>query len=293
MKDEDASSTDVDSFSNATIFRRFAIIFAGAFMNFVLALAIFIGIAFFSATATTTVKNVSENSGAKEAGIQAGDVIYELNGKKIRSFEDLTFNISRLKIDDNKSKDMKVVIKRNGEKINLDLKAKYNESEKRYLIGISPVVKNGLFSKDVEGVEKNTFLGTIKDGFWNMIFTIKVTIIGVIDMFTGNVSLKEITGPIGITPVIDNHYETAMKVSIGATILTMLNIMALLSANIGVLNLLPLPALDGGRLVFLFIELIRGKPVSPEREGTVHFIGFVLLVGFGIFIAFKDIINIF
>ena len=73
----------------------------------------------------------------------------------------------------------------------------------------------------------------------------------------------------------------------------MLNIMALLSANIGVMNLLPIPALDGGRILFFLIEILRGKPISPEKEGMVHFVGFVILMGFGILIAFKDIINIF
>lgn len=291
MKDEDTAGDDPDSFSNATMPKKFAIIFAGAFMNFVLALAIFIGIAFFSGSATTTVREVSDNSPAKEAGIQPGDIIYELDGKRIRSFEDLTFKFSRLTPDTNKSFD--ITIKRNGEKLSFNLIPQFDETTNRYLIGISPVLKNGLFAKDIDGIEKNTFFGTIRDGYFNMIFTIKVTIIGVVELFTGQIGLDQMMGPIGITPVIDSQYESAMQVSVGATILTMLNIMALLSANIGVFNLLPIPALDGGRIVFLFIELLRGKPISPEREGVVHFVGFVLLMGFGIFIAFKDIINIF
>ena len=291
MKDEDATSNDPDSFTNATMPKKFAIIFAGAFMNFVLALAIFIGIAFFSGTATTTVREVSENSPAQQAGMQSGDIIYKVNGKKITSFEDLTFKFARL------PKEVETVfnitVKRGNEKLNFKVTPKYDEVNKRHLIGILPVFKNGLFSKDVNGIEKNTFFGTIRDGYNNMIFTIKVTIVGVVDLFTGKISFKELTGPIGITPVIDSHYESAMKVSISATILTMLNIMALLSANIGVFNLLPIPALDGGRIVFLTIEAIRGKPIPPEKEGMVHFVGFIILMGFGIFIAFKDVINLF
>ncbi|WP_250278626.1 M50 family metallopeptidase [[Clostridium] colinum] len=291
MKDEDSASDDPDSFSNATMPKKFAIIFAGAFMNFVLAFAIFIGITFFSGTATTTVREVTEGSPAQEAGIQPKDVIYKLDGKKIRNFEDLTFQISRLKEEQNKS--LELIVKRDGQKIKFNIKPEFDKNNNRYLIGISPVLKNGLLAKDIEGIEKNTFFGTIRDGYNNMIFTIKVTIIGVFDLFSGQIALKELTGPIGITPVIDKHYETAMKVSVSATILTMLNIMALLSANIGVFNLLPIPALDGGRIVFLTIEAIRGKPISPEKEGMVHFIGFVILMGFGILIAFKDVINLF
>ena len=290
MKDEDSSSTDPDSFSNATMPKKFAIVFAGAFMNFILALIIFVGIAFFSGSATTTVNEVSKNSPAQQAGIQKGDIIYKVNDKRVSSFEDLTFKLARLPKD---TKDINLSIKRDGKILNVNVVPKYDENSRRYLIGISPVLKNGLLSKPIENVDKNTFLGTIKDGFNNMIFTIKVTIIGVVDLFTGKIAFKELTGPIGITPVIDSQYETAMKVSLGATILTMLNIMALLSANIGVFNLLPIPALDGGRILFLAIEAIRGKPIPPEKEGVVHFVGFVLLMGFGVFVAFKDILNLF
>ncbi len=291
MKDEDSQSNDPDSFSNATMPKKFAIIFAGAFMNFVLALAIFIGIAFFSGSATTIIDSVSEGSPAMEAGIQPGDEIYKVNGKRVRSFEDLSFKISG--INGSEAKPIEITVKRNDEKLTFDLTPKYDETMKRSIIGISPVLKNGLFAKDVDGIEKNTFFGTIRDGYFNMIFTIKITIVGVIELITGGIGIDQMMGPIGITPVIDSQYESAMEISIGATVLTMLNIMALLSANIGVFNLLPIPALDGGRIVFLAIEAIRGKPIPPEKEGMVHFVGFVLLMGFGIFIAFKDVINLF
>lgn len=240
MKDEDTAGSDPDSFSNAAMPKKFAIIFAGAFMNFILALAIFIGITFFSGSATTTVREVTEGSPAQEAGIQQGDIIYKVDGKTIRSFEDLTFKFARLMPETNRSFD--ITVKRNGEKLNFKLTPKFDETTDRYLIGISPVLKNGLFAKDIEGIDKNTFFGTIRDGYFNMIFTIKVTIIGVVELFTGQIGLDQMMGPIGITPVIDSQYESAMQVSVGATILTMLNIMALLSANIGVFNLLPIPA---------------------------------------------------
>ena len=290
MKDEDVESKDPDSFTNATMPKKFAIVFAGAFMNFILALVIFIGIAFFSGSATTTINEVTDGSPAQQVGIQKGDTIYKLNNNKITSFEDLTFKLARLPKN---TETINLIVNRDNKKLSFDIKPKYDEVNKRYLIGIKPVLKNGLLSKDIEGVERNTFFNTIKDGFNNMIFTIKVTVIGVVDLFTGKVAFKDLTGPIGITPVIDSQYATAIKVGIGTTILTMLNIMALLSANIGVFNLLPIPALDGGRILFLAIEAIRGKPIPPEKEGIVHFVGFAFLMVFGIFIAFKDIINLF
>lgn len=288
MKDEDASSTDADSFSNATMPKKFAIIFAGAFMNFVLALVIFVGIAFFSSTATTTVQKVTDGLPAKEVGIQSGDIIYKIDGKRVKSFNDISFKMSRVKGDEN----IDIVVKRDGKKLQFTLKPKYNENGNAYLIGISPEIKAGMLQKQNGEFPKSTFFETIYNGFKNMIFTVKVTIIGAIELFTGQIDINQMMGPIGLTPVIDSQYESAMKVGVFTMLLTMLNIMALLSANIGVLNLLPIPALDGGRIVFLLIELIRGKPISPEKEGIVHIIGFVLLIGFGLFIAFKDIINI-
>lgn len=293
MKDEDTFSNDPDSFSNATISKKFAIIFAGAFMNFILALVIFIGIGFFTGSTTTIVKEVVEDSPAQQVGIKPGDIIYEVDNKKVRSFEDLSLKISGINGKSKSLKNINITVKRKNEKLTFTLKPKYDEALQRNLIGIVPVIKNGMLAKNIEGIQKNTLFDTIRDGYFNMLFTIKVTVIGVLELLSGGISINEMMGPIGITPVIDSQYENAMKVSVGTTILTMLNIMALLSANIGVFNLLPVPALDGGRIVFLLIEAIRGKPISPEKEGMVHFVGFVLLMGFGIFIAFKDLINIF
>lgn len=289
MKDEDVSGDDPDSFSNATIFKKLAIVFAGAFMNFVLALSIFAGIALFSGNATTEIAKVSDNFPAKEAGLQQGDIIYKINGSRVHSFQDISFRISRIK----KGEAIDLVVIRDNQKLNFKLYPKFDENSNKALIGINPTLKNGAFAKDIKGIEKSSFIQNISDGFWNMIFTVKVTIIGLFDLITGQMSIKDMTGPIGLAPVIDKEYDTAMQVSIGATILTMLNIMALLSANIGVFNLLPIPALDGGRILFLLVELVRGKPIPPEKEGNIHFIGFVLIMALGIFIAFKDIFSLF
>ena len=291
MKDEDSEGSDPDSFSNATMPKKLAIVFAGAFMNFVLALIIFIGIVLFNGTVTTTIKEVSSGYPAIQAGIRAGDKIHSINGNRVRSFDDVTFNL--MNINSESKAGINIVVKRENKKLEFNLLPKFDEKTNKALIGVLPTVKNGTFAKNIDDVEKSGFFESIYYGFWNMIFTIKVTIIGVVELFTGKVNFSQVMGPIGLTPVINDTYEEAIKTGIGATILTMLNIMALLSANIGVMNLLPIPALDGGRILFFLIEILRGKPISPEKEGMVHFVGFVILMGFGILIAFKDIINIF
>ena len=95
---------------------------------------------------------------------------------------------------------------------------------------------------------------------------------------TGRVGMKDLSGPVGIVSAVDNVYQEAAPAGLSVIILNLMNIGILITANLGVMNLLPLPALDGGRLVFLIIEAIRGKRVSPDKEGMVHFAGFACLL---------------
>ena len=97
-------------------------------------------------------------------------------------------------------------------------------------------------------------------------------------MLQGRVTKDEVSGPIGIAQMVGDNYEVAKSYGTSVVIFTMMNIVILLSVNLGILNLLPIPALDGGRLVFMFIEVLRGKPIAPEKEGMVHFAGLVVLL---------------
>lgn len=286
MKDEDSTSTDIDSFGNATKIKKFIILFAGAFMNFLLALAIFFGISFFSVVATTEIATVAENSPASNAGIMQGDVIYKIDGKRTRIFDDISLALTR-----NEKDTIDITVKRDGKKIDFQVKPEVKDG--RSIIGIASKTKSAFIGSREEGYEKASFFDTIYNGFWNMMFTMKVNILGVFELFSGQAELKDIRGPIGLVPDINETYEQAAQIGIASIILTMLNLTAFLSANIGLINLLPLPALDGGRILFLLIEAIRRKPIPEEKEGMVHFVGFVVLMAFGVFIAFKDLKNIF
>lgn len=289
MKDEDGDgANDPDSFNNATMFKKFLIVFAGAFMNFVLAISIFFIINLFAITETTTISNTIEGYPAFEAGITAGDVIYSVDGSRTRSFQDVSYIVTGFTGDN-----LEVVVNRDGQKLLFNLTPMFNEASGRTLIGIYPEFKSGLLSESQEGLEKNTLFETIRDSFWDMVFSIRVTLLSLVELVTGKLGMEQLTGPIGLAPVVNEQYENAMAVSFWSMLLTMLNIMGLLSANIGVFNLLPIPALDGGRIVFMLVEVITKKPISPEKEGKVHFIGFMLLMAFGIFVAFKDVMNIF
>jgi len=108
-------------------------------------------------------------------------------------------------------------------------------------------------------------------------------------LIKGRLSADDVSGPVGMVKIVDDAYEEVKPFGISAVILTMMSLTVLLSVNLGVMNLLPLPALDGGRLVFQFIEVIFGKPVPPEKEGFVHMIGMVALLGLMVFVLFNDI----
>lgn len=288
MKGEDSCEEDSkDSFYNKTILQKLAVIFAGPLMNFILAFVIFLFFALTSGFATTTVKEVLPNYPAQQAGILKGDKIYKINNKKIKINEDISYYINEFG-----KNEVEIFVYRNGQKLKFNVKPVLTQ-DKRYVIGLASDVKAPMLSKNTENISKAGFFESINNSFWNMIFNIKITIAGVLKLFTFQVSFDEVMGPIGLAPIISETYNVSLKTGVWTMILTMLNITAIFSANIGVMNLLPIPALDGGRILFLLIELVRGKAIPQEKEGVIHFIGFVILLAFGIFIAFKDLFKIF
>ncbi len=142
--------------------------------------------------------------------------------------------------------------------------------------------------------ERGNVLETISHSAYEVRYWIYSTVQSLRLLVTGGVSMNDLSGPVGIVKSIGDTYDES-KSSGGAylTFLSMLNICIFLSANLGVMNLLPIPALDGGRLVFLIIEAIRGKRVDPEKEGMVHFVGLMALMALMVFVMFNDIRNIF
>ena len=114
-----------------------------------------------------------------------------------------------------------------------------------------------------------------------------------IGLFNGTVGRDDVAGPVGIATVVDETYEASKEYGWVTVLMNMMYIAVLLSVNLGILNLLPLPALDGGRLVFMLIEVVRGKPVPPDKEGIVHFIGMVLFLILAVFVFFNDLTRIF
>ncbi len=286
MLGENDGNADPRAFNSKPLHQRLIVLLAGIFMNFLLAFILFTGLVFFSNLSEPVVKSVVENSAAMESGLQTGDRIIGINGTRINIYEDLAFALSQ-----SKGTAMDVTILRDGNKIEKVIAPRKDE-DGNYKIGFMLNGKTGYFMPTAEGIEKAGLAESLANGFFRISFYIKVTLYGVSQLVTMNLSLREMSGPIGIVDMISTTYNESAAVSVSATIRTMASFMAIISANLAVMNFLPLPALDGGRIAFIILEMIRRKPVSAEKEGRVHWIGFVLLMLLSVVVAYNDVVKL-
>ena len=239
----------------------------------------YLGFTYSAGDGEARIDTVTDDGSLKEAGAKAGDVITAVNGTEIKSGTELSnyFNASPLD-----GKEVKLTLKKadtgNTEEITVTPKS----------AGVSYTL--GLVSNTAR--EKVGIVETLYYSLNETKYVVVTTIESLKMMVTGRVKAKEIAGPVGIVNMIGNSYEQSKSEGIIVVLLSMASISILISANLGVMNLLPIPALDGGRLVFLIIEAVRGKPVDPDKEGRVHFVGFVLLMLLMVVVLFNDILRI-
>lgn len=277
MEGEDEESSDSRSFNSKTPLQRISVVAAGPLFNFLMAFVFSIILLGCHGHTEPVIYDVMDGYSAEAAGLQAGDEIIKLDHKRIHFYEEVSGYILF-----HPGEEIDVVYERGGERYETTLTPMYDEASGRYLMGIlgqNTYVKEGP-------------LGTLKYGAYEMKYWIWYTLNSLKMLVTGQVSLNDVSGPVGIVTTVADAYEQSMADGVYYVFLNMLNIAILLSANLGVMNLLPIPALDGGRLVFLIIELIRGKKINPDREGMVHFIGLVCLFAFMILIMANDIVKL-
>ena len=278
--------------------QRIIVMLAGSLMNFLLAFVLFSMLAALTITATTTMRHISPGSPADQAGLAAGDRIVSINGRRIFLWDDIRFEI-----DSGYGRPIDVGFLRNGERFDITVTPVRIPDQNRYMMGIAPVERVGMFMQPQEGVYRITFFEAVRDGFMRIGFVTRTIMITLVRLVTApQTVIDQLVGPIGIVGIIDGTYQQVVEIAAEAQvprsavvlslILTMANFGAFISANLGVFNLLPLPALDGGRIVFLTLEAIRRKPIPPEREGMVHLAGLVLLMILAVFIAYQDILRL-
>lgn len=265
MEGEDENSDDPRSFGKVPPLARMAVVVAGALMNFVLAIIVLSIVSFNTGTPTTVIEESIMDSPAYVSGIQAGDDIISINGVKTNSWEKISSTIGKA----NPSEKIAIQILRNNEELIINVQPTIEEG--RTIIGIIPQSEQSIISG-------------IKGGFQKTGMFIKLMFEFVTMIFKGKVSTNDLSGPIGVI----NEVGNAAKMGIN----NLLFLLGFISVNLGFFNLLPIPALDGSRLVFLFIELLRGKPVDPDKENFIHMIGFVLLISLMLIVTYKDLIRI-
>ena len=274
MEGEDSQSDDDRSFQKKSVWARISVVAAGPIFNFIMAFVLAVIILGNIGISTPTVAQVEDGYGAQTAVLQAGDEIIKMNHKHIHFFKEISMYTLF-----HAGETVEVTYERNGERHIVEVQPTYDEEQGRYRYGI-------------DGSGEYTKVGPIKTlqySVYEVKYWIQYTVGSLKMLLTRQVSVNDLSGPVGIVKTIGDTYDMSKSDGAFYVWMNLLNLALLLSANLGVMNLLPIPALDGGRLVFLVIEAIRGKRVSEDKEGMVHFIGLLCLFGLMILIMFNDI----
>lgn len=258
---ENEDSEDPDSFSNKKPWQRFSILVAGSLMNFLMAVVLFFSVYMMLGFSVNVVKEVLPGYPAQAAGIQAGDRVISVDAKTVDSWESLTAAIP----EEDKSFD--VIVLRSGEKVTLEMTTKVAEDGRR-IIGIRP------------DVEKS-----VPMAFRAALISTKEVTFGIADflgqLVKGKASGDGLVGPVGIVGIVGEASRSGLA--------DLLGVAAVISVNLGIFNLLPFPALDGGRIIFVLYEMIFRKPFNRNWEQQMHYFGFMILLGLMVFMVFKDL----
>lgn len=274
MEGEDEASDDDRGFNHKTVLQRASIVAAGPIFNFIMAIAFSLILVASVGFDRPVLTDVMEGYPAQEAGLQAGDEIVKLGNKTIHLYREVSVYTYF-----HANETVEVTYKRGEEKHTAVLVPKYDEESGRYLFGFYGTTARS----------KGTLLETLQYSVYEVKYWICSTIESLGQLFTGHVGINDMSGPVGIVKTIGDTYTEVKSDGAFMIFLNMLNICILLSANLGIMNLLPIPALDGGRLVFLIVEAVRGKRMDPNKEGAVNLVFLMLLMALMVVIMFNDI----
>lgn len=262
LEGEDEETDDPRSFGNASPFKRILVLLAGAFMNFVLAILAFTILASIIGVPTTTIDVVGDGSPAMNAGIVKGDKILEIDGESIKEWYEISPAI-------NNSENEKLVIK-------LERDGKIQE------VQVTPELRDGNKVIDIQPMFANTGVNFIKSGFNNTIRVITEVYGYLGQMISGKVGVNNLSGPVGIVMIIGESTK--------AGLFGLLSMIGLISANLGAINLVPFPALDGGTIFITLIEMIIGRELPEKARIAISSTGLILLLGLIIYVTiFNDI----
>lgn len=254
------------------VWQRFLVMFFGAGNNFILALIVlfFLGLIVGSPSVSNEIYDVIEGSPVALNGMQKGDKIVKIDGNRVKTLDDLQLY---LQLADGETE---FVVERNGNEKTFKITP---------LVGEEATTKGYSFGITFNQERERGFFSSIKYAFVKFYAIVRQLGLTLKELFTGGVSVKELSGPVGIYSVVDQTKDTGFS--------NIVYLIALLSINVGFMNLIPFPAFDGGRILFLIIEKIKGKPVKAETENLIHSIGFFLLLALIAYVTLNDIIRLF
>lgn len=262
MLGEDEEKNDPGAFNNRPIGIRLASVAAGPIVNLLVAVIIYSLV--IVPVDGPVIGQVTKGMPAEKAGIVAGDVIVDINDIKISSWQEMKPEIAK-----HEGEQITITVEKNGVQRDVQLTPIKNPNTNDVIIGVAQQAKIGGFSL-VEGVKTTSTITQMMLSYLGQ-------------LVVGKANTNEVSGAISIFVYMNEAAKTG--------IISLMYLSAIISLNLGIMNLLPLPALDGGRLLFMFIELIRRKPLPPEKEGMVHFVGLVALMTLSIFLMYKDIVK--
>ncbi len=279
MVGEDEESDSPASFEKKNVWKRIAIVLAGPVMNVLLGFILMLVLVLTTTNAKTgeillisnTVGEFQEGATSPSYGLAIGDTVTHVNGTRVHTGNELVYEVMNQGYEP-----IDLTVNRDGETVELyDVIFPGMEAE-----GIA------FGSADFKlYVEKASFGTVMKHTFFRSVSTVKMIFDQLIDLITGRFGMNAVSGPIGITEEMGNAAKSGFD--------TFLYLVIVITVNLGVFNLLPIPALDGGRLLFLLIEAVMRRPVNKQVEGYIHFAGMMLLFGLMIVVACKDIVGLF
>lgn len=274
--EEDKDLPKEKQMQSKSVWQRFTIVVAGAFNNFILGIVLLFLLAIIYGASETKpyIDNVNPNYNAYKVNVREGDVVKKVNGKKVHTIDDvmLEFTLTKegdsvkLLLEDKKGNEKSVVIR--------PTKEEKEDGSVSYIYGLG-------FSTEI----KKGFTSSIKYSFSKFGSIYRSMIKVITNLFTGNLGINSLSGPLGIYNVVGEQSKQGFE--------NVIYLAAYISINVGFVNLIPFPAFDGGRALFLIIEKIRKKPINQKTENTIHSIGFALLMLLIVVITINDIIRLF
>ena len=279
MEGEDEHSDDAHAFTNKPVWKRMLVVVMGAVMNVLLGIILMmIILGQRPAFSSTTIAEFSTNAATQSAGLKVKDQFYSINGYRTYTDSDISFALATA---DPKSIDMQVI--RDGKKLTFNnVKLNSTQSNGKNIVSLDFKVYR---------MEKN--VGTlIVKSLNDTVSTVRMVWASLVGLVSGKFGFNDIAGPVGTATVISQAASIGLKENFLAAFNNILYVMMIITVNLGVVNLLPLPALDGGRLVLLIIEGIRRKPMNPKYEGWINTAGFALLMVLMVVVTFSDILRL-